>query len=378
MDAKLPAELRPVWEIVSQECSTNCLATLEPHLGLFVRVADLAGQQGLTKLRAFLRCIGQLHDRAEHAEKAAEHWQNQWEEKYREALELQRGKSNASLGYEVQISDLQQALSLQRRACEQQLLEQRRLQEAFQASADLQIWHRHGQQQQLRQLWGTTSAQLGRCGELERRLALERAESQRLQQRLTEAELGARTAEVERQDAAARAKDAEHYALEARKYIPEKVDEALEVQKAQLMEEMQTERKGWQKELANAIPLQLAREVLGAYAELWRSGCAASPGLHSQRAERALRRLFDLDVFAAVMPPRDELLQEPLRRAMGDAAAKDVGEALVAELRRSHAHVPKEPEASRLEGWSQHGGSLQHLRDLPLRAKAMILASENR
>ena len=81
-------------------------------------------------------------------------------------------------------------------------------------------------------------------------------------------------------------------------------------------------------------------------------------------------------------------------------------EALVAELRRSHAHVPKEPEASRrglvahlerpggslgwrpwrvalgfvlaferpsvhsasarLEGWSQHGGSLQHLRDLRL------------
>ena len=31
-------------------------------------------------------------------------------------------------------------------------------------------------------------------------------------------------------------------------------------------------------------------QVLGAYAELWRSGCAASPGLHSQRAERALRQ----------------------------------------------------------------------------------------
>ena len=41
-------------------------------------------------------------------------------------------KAQLVSGYEVQISDLQQALSLQRRACEQQLLEQRRLQEAFQ------------------------------------------------------------------------------------------------------------------------------------------------------------------------------------------------------------------------------------------------------
>ena len=38
-----------------------------------------------------------------------------------------------------------------------------------------------------RQLWGTTSTQLARSGELERMLALERAESQRLRGALAEA-----------------------------------------------------------------------------------------------------------------------------------------------------------------------------------------------
>ncbi|CAK9018843.1 unnamed protein product [Durusdinium trenchii] len=55
---RLPAELQPLWAIVSQECSASCLAMLEPHLSMFVQVADLANQQGLPRLRAFLKCIG--------------------------------------------------------------------------------------------------------------------------------------------------------------------------------------------------------------------------------------------------------------------------------------------------------------------------------
>ena len=37
------------------------------------------------------------------------------------------------------------------------------------------------------------------------------------------------------------------------------------------------------------------REVLSAYAELWRCGSAATPGIHAKRAERALRWFFVLD-----------------------------------------------------------------------------------
>ncbi|CAK9018879.1 unnamed protein product [Durusdinium trenchii] len=265
-------------------------------------------------------------------------------------------------GYEVQVEDLQRALAAKGVEVERQQLEIQRLQEAFQATADMQLWHRHGHQLQLRQLMGTTSAQLARCGELERLLALERSEHQRLKAQVAEAQVTAAAAEAEQQSALKSAADAERYARDARANVQQKVDEALVAVRKQMKDELEIQRKAWQHELANALPLKLAREVLSAYAELWRCGCAVTVGTHALRAERALRRLFDLDVFTTVIPPRDELLQEPLRRAMGHEAAKHMGETLVAELEHCHASGPS--STSDHDGWAVR----------PWRVEAMVAA----
>ncbi|CAE7449830.1 unnamed protein product [Symbiodinium natans] len=376
----LPTAMHPLWEIVAQECSASCITLLEPHLGVFVRAADIAGQQGIAKLRAFLRCLGGLHNRAEHAERAAQHWQNLWEESFRKVVDVRRTADTSSLGYEVQVSDLLNALSSSNRERERLAKELDSLQRTFQSATDTQLWHRYGQELQLRQLWGATSEQFGHCEVLQRQLAAEVAVARQLRTDLIEAQRNQSMAEAERTDADARAKEAERYAQEAKNYVHKQVDDALQLQRTHLQEELEVERKAWRQDAATAIPLPLAREVLAAYADLWRCACGQVLGLHRNRAERALRRLRDLDACAMLLPPQDEMLQEPLRRAVGEPAAKSLAEALVAELEQCHISALK--SNNDLDGWSKtgvgHRDQLNLRSYVPLRARTMILASENR
>ncbi|CAE7661924.1 unnamed protein product [Symbiodinium sp. CCMP2592] len=373
----IPSAMHPLWDVISEECSASCLTLLEPHVGVFVRTADIAGQQGMEKLRAFLRCLGGLHNRAEHAERAARHWQSLWEESFRKILDVRRTADSSSLGHEVQVSDLLTALSSTNRERQRLAKELESMQRTFQSATDTQLWHRYGQELQLRQLWGATSEQFSHCAMLQRQLAAEAAVTKQLRRELLEAQQNHSMAEAKHGDADARAKEAERYAQGAKDFVHKQVDDALNSQWNQFQEELELERKGWRKDAAEAIPLPLAREVLAAYSDLWRCTSGQVPGRHRAQAERALRRLRDLDAYAVLLPPQDEILQEPLRRAVGEADAKSMAEALVEELQQ--CHTPAQKSKNDLSGWGATSTKSSHPRShVPLRARTMIMASENR
>eukprot|EP00439_Symbiodinium_sp_Y106_P051650 s153_g6.t2 len=377
------------------ECSASCITLLEPHIGVFVRTADIAGQQGMEKLRAFLRCLGGLYNRAEHAERAARHWQSLWEDSFRKILDVRRTADSSSLGYEVQVSDLLTALSSTNRERERLAKELESMQRTFQSATDTQLWHRYGQELQLRQLWGSTSEQFSHCAMLQRQLAAEAAVTKQLRKELLEAQQNHSVAEAKHGDADARELVCcsrlfggalppyeERYAQGAKDFVHKQVNDALKSQWNQFQEELELERKGWRKDAAEAIPLPLAREVLAAYADLWRCTSGQVPGRHRAQAERALRRLRDLDAYAVLLPPQDEMLQdwdplEPLRRAVGEADAKSMAEALVEELQQ--CHTPAQKSKNDLSGWGATSTKSSHPRShVPLRARTMIMASENR
>ncbi|CAE7285488.1 unnamed protein product [Symbiodinium sp. CCMP2456] len=332
--------------------------------------------QGMEKLRAFLRCLGGLHNRAEHAERAARHWQSLWEESFRKILDVRRTADSSTLGYEVQVSDLLTALSSTNRERERLAKELESMQRTFQSATDTQLWHRYGQELQLRQLWGATSEQFSHCALLQRQLAAEAAVSKQLRKELLEAQQNHSVAEAKHGDADARAKEAERYAEGAKDFVHKQVDDALKSQWNQFQEELELERKGWRKDAAAAIPLPLAREVLAAYSDLWRCTSGQVPGRHRAQAERALRRLRDLDAYAVLLPPQDEMLQEPLRRAVGEADARSMAKALVEELQQ--CHTPAEKSKNDLSGWGATTQSSHPRSHVSLRARTMIMASENR
>merc|ERR1712216_568571 len=102
-----------------------------------------------------------------------------------------------------------------------------------------------------------------------------------------------------------------------------------------------------------------ALSTLRAYATLWRCACTPYAGLHGRQAEQAVRSLMQV---SNLLPPASELVQEPLRRAVGDRAAKDIGEALASEAAQGLGPGPL-PEAG---GHARTEGSWCHWEGAPM------------
>merc|ERR1711972_1234427 len=71
-----------------------------------------------------------------------------------------------------------------------------------------------------------------------------------------------------------------------------------------------------------------AMAALKAFSALWRCACTPYAGLNGRRAEQVMREIL---VVSTLLQPLSELVQEPLRRALGDRAARELGGALAAE-----------------------------------------------
>merc|ERR1712048_1218338 len=72
-----------------------------------------------------------------------------------------------------------------------------------------------------------------------------------------------------------------------------------------------------------------AMAALNALSELWRCACTPYAGLNARRAETVMKEKI---VVSTLLQPLSDLVQEPLRRALGDRAARELGEALAAEV----------------------------------------------
>merc|ERR1712232_316824 len=83
-----------------------------------------------------------------------------------------------------------------------------------------------------------------------------------------------------------------------------------------------------------------ARPALGIRQGLRRCACTPYAGMHGRQAEQAARSLMEV---SNLLPATSELVQEPLRRAVGDKAAKDIGEALAAEAAQGLGPGPAPP-----------------------------------
>jgi len=249
------------------------------------------------------------------------------------------------------------------------------LREAVQARSLAQMAKEREHGLQLRMVEDNAQRYLG-AGEDQRRalvqrLEAERAENQRLHQELRRLTEDLAAAGKERQRAEQQSRAAEKYALEARIHVDRRVEEMLESQKREHQAELGRERAAHAEALQGAVPRAELAALLQSYADLWRSACSAHPGLHARRAECAVQELVRA---SSALAPDSELVQEPLRRALGGEAATGLGEALA-----SHPRVSGGEAVLEGEGWAPRGDEAAVLRrHLPLRGRPPVLASENR
>uniref|UniRef100_A0A7S4R489 Uncharacterized protein n=1 Tax=Alexandrium monilatum TaxID=311494 RepID=A0A7S4R489_9DINO len=332
----LPEGLPPIWQLLAAECSQACLGVLQPHLGALLRAGDgIAGQNGMEQLRALFRCIGQLHERAERAEAAARHWEAHWSGAFHHVLEQRRQTDNATVGYEVELRETHTALATlraerDRLAGEVWVLQQeaRRGCEAEAAREQNRgVWLRSLEESMLRRLGESEEQQRA----LQRRLDAEGAKAAALQAELGQLQLDLVFERGERRRAEEHAAEAGKYAVEARSQVGRSVSEALQKLQRELGEELQREREAHALTAASVVTRREAISVLTTFAELWRTGATPVPGIHGQRAERALRELARK---TDLLPPDGELVQEPLRRALGAQAARELGAELAAAAGR--------------------------------------------
>ncbi|CAE8619506.1 unnamed protein product [Polarella glacialis] len=380
----LPPALAVIWSILGEECSPACLNLLEPHLGVLVRAADVAGQQGDRRLRDFLRCLGQLHERAEQAEAAAKHWETQWTQAFRHVLDQRQDTNSSSLGYEVELRELREALAGVSAERDRLACIVRGREEELRTAERFRLQQELSQEDRLRLLDAAAHRRV-RAGDeeyrkLEQRHFLESAVTGKLKEELRQLRLELSELQLERAQAKEQAASAKQYALDARSFVAEQLEEALEKQRKDLTQQLHLVRGAHQEELSGVIPRTQAAAVLGSFAELWRCGSTQHPGLHGRRAEQAVRELLRLGV-GELLPPQGELIQEPLRRAVGDELARRLGDELACKLYDEGSAIAFDAPRDGLAGWAKatDGSELAVLRrHLPLRNRGTVLASENR
>lgn len=302
--------LDPLWQSVCRELAPECAELLRPFCSALRNWADVGGFE----ITPLLRCIGSIHARAVRAEASAQHWEAQFSAILRRCQEQQRSLNCSQLALGAGSADLRVALTaasaerdrlleelhLAKRASA--VAEQHAASTAVRSSAHCAMATAQNQQLQ-------DDLQHIRVG-LEREIEAEKAENQRLRQALgfARAEAGANRQDSERAEQRARRAEDEVLALQSQD--KRDLQLALDRERAASAELLQSER-------AQALREPQLRRCLTAFAELWR--CAREPGFHRLRAEEAVRELAKI----GLMRIDEELVQEPLRRVLGDAAAKE-------------------------------------------------------
>lgn len=354
----------PVWWIAREECTPSCLNVLWPFVGGLLNQRRLVEEVNRERIRPLFRCISQLHERAELAESQAQHWKAQWYNAYGQALEQQQKAGAVSLGSHAAVSDLQDTIAAMAQERDRLKAEVNSLHEVMRSSFFERIEKDQENTMRMRTFERASQQHLGESVNqhfaIEERLQSERASVQQLQGELKRLAMqlageGAVRRHVEEQLRSAEQNafntrlDAEnrvqHTLFEQRK----KAEESLRAQESAVVKER--ESRHWDPTRAEALA------TLRAFAALWRCACTPYAGLHGRQAEQALRTLMQV---SNLLPSTSELVQEPLRRAVGDRAAIEIGEVLACEAAQGLGpdHCPVEDPGQHTQGsWCRWEGA---------------------
>mmetsp|Transcript_126668 Transcript_126668/g.404845 ORF Transcript_126668/g.404845 Transcript_126668/m.404845 type:complete len:356 (+) Transcript_126668:249-1316(+) len=275
----------------------------------------------------------------------------------RHVMETRQDSDFSKVSYEVELREMREALAASHARCEQLAHEVHALREGAQAT-----WH--GVQSRD----AGNQARLAAAQEAAQRRAAEAEGLRAVAQRSLDAEMeasGKLRAEMEqlRLDLAAGKLErlrlrreqvsSESYAVEARSGVDEEIRFALEKQRRAHDEALRRERAAHAEAVAGVVTRETAQRALAASAELWRTGAASAHcvGRHAHRAEQAARELV---LGTRVVAPEDEAVMEPLRRAVGDDATRDMARELARVLRGGPPGTGPGQASALEEGWARH------------------------
>lgn len=335
----------------------------------------LVEEVGRERIRPLFRCISQLHERAELAEANAQHWKAQWYNAYGQALEQQQKVGAVSLGSHAALEDLQETLAATSQERDRLAAEVQSLHQVMRSSFFERLDREQENSLRMRTFEQAAQLHLGESANqhfaLVQRLQVERATVQQLQAELKRLSVqlageGAVRHHVEEQLRAAEQNvfntrlDAENRVQQTLFEQRKNAEMQAVIQERAVVEER--ESRAWDPTRAEALA------TLRVFSALWRCACTPYAGLHGRKAEQTVRELMQV---SNLLPPMSELVQEPLRRAVGDRMAKSLGEALAAEAAEGLGPGPA-PETVDARGRAE--GSWCRWEDAPLPPRQPLLA----
>jgi len=314
--------MHPLWLVLAEECNPECLDLLRPHLSTYLRIADILDNVSREGLLAFVRCLNQLHQRAVKAEVSARHWESEWSQNFQLVLHERQRADAITTGSDVERGELQHALAGVRATCNRMTVELRCRDQQTHMDASLTVAREQAHAFHLCKAEEAIAAGSKQQHALMQKLAHKQAEMQELCSQIEKVEQYAARKRSESEQLEERVRNAERYALAARNLMMQHAGTAL-----QQREEVEALREQGAR-MSEMVTRAAVMQALSALTGLWR--IAASPAMDQSR-----RRLMEQLAHELVksdnnlLQPTCELVQEPLRHVLGDAAAMSLGLTLV-------------------------------------------------
>lgn len=328
-----PADNDPIWCIAREECSPACLSVLWPFVGALLGQSRFVDVVGRERLRPLFRCISQLHERSQLSEASAQHWKEQWYGAYGQALDQNKKVDSVYIESQVANQDLKEALAAMSVEKDRFAQEVARLNMTLRSACFLHADQDREQECRLVAFQGAANHQLDLSAKQHREL-LQRLEAERAAALHLQSEVRRLSMELAAECAVRKKVEEQLGSAEENKFVS-RLDEENRVRNA-LYEQrklFEAESRRTEEEFAKERnirsrdpTLQEALRTLELYADLWRCACTPYAGLHGRRAEQAVQELAHA---SGLLKPNSELVQEPLRRALGEAEARRLAGELV-------------------------------------------------
>jgi len=325
----------PLWRVACEECGPQCLKELWPFLGALLNQSNFIDQVGRERLRPLFRCTEKLHERGTLAQSAAEHWKRQWYNAYGAAVEEHQKAGSVTLGSQVAMQDLHEALAAACVERDRLAAEVASLHQVLRTNWMAQMDREQENSMRLRTFDNAVQHHIGNTANqhfgILQRLHMEEAKVRQLQVDLNRAAMQLAGEAAVRQRVEEQLFASEQNVMKTRLDAENKIQHAIYEQRRRgddLIKQCQ-EDKERERDLRSLDPTrEEAMLTLRTYAELWRCACTPYVGLHGRRAEHAVRELMQV---SNLLSPQSELVQEPLRRCLGEDPTKKLCEVLMAE-----------------------------------------------
>eukprot|EP00927_Polykrikos_kofoidii_P076880 TRINITY_DN73894_c0_g1_i1.p1 TRINITY_DN73894_c0_g1~~TRINITY_DN73894_c0_g1_i1.p1 ORF type:complete len:419 (-),score=71.69 TRINITY_DN73894_c0_g1_i1:65-1255(-) len=344
--------LELLWRTLAEECSQACVDMLKPYLSTLFRVGDMLDQIGNDQLRGFFRCVGQLHERAQRAEVAARHWQDQWDRAFGHAIARRAEADEISWTSQAAVIDMRHVLDAvidDRDRFGSQVGE---LREELRSSSLAHITNIQERDRQLRIVEDIAHRRFGtsenECRQMAEFVKQESSMARSLYSEVQKLNDDLASSRLQHSRLYELVSSSESYAVESRMQAHQCVQEALAEQRT----ECEAALRKRDETVADRIPRSEALAVLSVYAELWRCAASHHTGFLFRRAEAAARELIQTSELLGLDSP---LVQEPLQRAIGKGAYESLMATLAESQlqRRSNSDGQLEFENLRLRGLLQ-------------------------